>query len=302
MATGGVNFNQICPGCGSSKVSNIFSSNQTQNSGSETTSSQYDSYLMSNAPVKIFPTNNYSTVIGDYSINNFSNGTDTLLCLLTPSGFGTTGPLTSSQVDGNNKILQCEVIFGVKYQTSVKGVVNAGFQILESADFNTAQDYEIAYLGSPDGAGNYNLLELGTNGSFATVSFYKVDNNNYNIDFSSKYLKISTNGVNLNAASSRCQCVLDDVNFDSLNSRFNGSINFNQECGSCEAYNSSNQKVSCADSNQNIVDPVPSQTQIENQTILKEEEEKYTSIFFIILSIMVATLILYFILSLIGKI
>lgn len=303
--SGAINFNQLCPGCGKSNVTRTFSSSNAQVTTSST--NNLVGYLLTNPYNTVFPTELYSSGYGKgYSASNFKNSSNSvyiLQCFLTPSNI-TSDFITDEEVKKNN-YPTAQVIFGTIYGTDVIGVVNAGFEIESTITYDTSFN-RVVY--SAEGTEtnsviNYPKLVLEDGGEYASgLLFKKVTTEQYSDSVVSKYSnKFSIFGENSQVSLDTCTCVMDNLNLDSVNSIFRGSINFNQECGKSKCYNSSNQLVSCAGTNVNISTTEDTVQQIENQTILYQEEEKYTSIFFVILSIMIASLILYFILSGINR-
>ena len=88
---------------------------------------------------------------------------------------------------------------------------------------------------------------------------------------------------------------MDGVNLQSVNSQINGSINFTQECGKSKCYAPDGSVISCAGNNGNPP-PVPTIEDIEIETAIGLEEEKYNKIFYILSCFMVLLLflIIYF--------
>ena len=92
---------------------------------------------------------------------------------------------------------------------------------------------------------------------------------------------------------------MENFNLSILNSKFNGKINFAQECGQSTCIEDG-KTVSCANEDQNPQE-VRTLEYIQTITAQKEAQEEYSLTFNILISLAVFILILYFVYILIHK-
>ena len=117
-----------------------------------------------------------------------------------------------------------------------------------------------------------------------------------NVDFFSETKYSSFEGV---VDASVCSCTMENFNLSILNSKFNGKINFAQECGQSTCIEDG-KTVSCANEDQNPQE-VRTLEYIQTITAQKEAQEEYSLTFNILISLAVFILILYFVYILIHK-
>ena len=365
--SGGVNFTQICPGCGKNSVNRVYTRNggssDSNPDGTPTTGSQnIYSFALSKSQSTTFLANYYNNVYGGYfSKRNFNsnNGQLFLKCLYFPEaltnknirehllvkinnvlnpGDSPVFPISPGISGGDEKYIlgqvkstkttlkdylddkygfhDVEVIFGLLSQSNCIGYVNAGFKV-KADDSTTLTRYENLYktgfapiflsnqITLKSGYLGYPALELdlsqicsktGALGVSSNGGFKKISNTLYTESIVSETTsKFSTGKENGKVKSNTCTCIMDGVNLSSVNSQVNGSINFTQECGKSKCYAPDGSVISCADNNRDPP-PVPTIEDVEIETAIQLEEEKYNNVFYILSCFMVLLLflIIYF--------
>ena len=324
---GGVNFNQICSGCGKSNVNRNFK--RTSKNKDSTSSNSYDAYTLSQPSQSVFLTKYYTTVYGGgYSRTNFTDSKLFLNVLYLPEnsttelGWSSSMPLNlpvinktkyDSYIKKNGiPISSIEALFGIKDKTDCIGVVNVGFKILKTIALPSGflnQKCLILYSSELVDIGNgdqgYKPLIFDSSQQCQNVSggsvtilnsevtFKKVTNSVFNETIVSEtQSKFSSGKANSEVTSNTCTCIMQDYNLTTINTVVDGSINFTQECGKSKCYDSNGNLISCASTSQN---PFTHDTvqEIERKTALKQEEEKYSMIFYILFGFCIFLIVLW---------
>ena len=189
------------------------------------------------------------------------------------------------------------VLFGLRNKTDCIGFVNAGFtanpaNIRVSSSVLKSDAYYPVYFSNLDSNSNtyksliYDPKQTCVGSIFSNfqsnAGFVKVSEKVYNETIVSETdNKFSSGQVDGKVTSNTCNCTLSGVNLTTINSRINGSINFTEECGKADCINSKGEPISCASTSN---DPLTHDTieNVEIQTAALEEEEKYSSIFYIL--------------------
>jgi len=328
---GGVNFNQICSGCGKNNVNRKF----TASSGDKKSGESYTSngYALTNPAKHIFLTQYYASPYGGgYSRKNFSGNKLVLNVLYTPSYTAeqiknlkakppwetninmtsTLAPIDQTTYDNwkksnNIPITSLQGLFGIKDKKNCIGVVNAGFKISKSTNmppnFLTQKcvilySSELVDIGS--GKKGYNPLiydptqQCGTiTTENSEVTFQEVTNKIFNETIVSETEnKFNSGKGNSQVTSDTCTCIMQDYTLKTINTVVDGSVNFTQECGKSKCYDFAGNLVSCASTSDN---PSTYDTveEIERKTVIELEEEKYSMIFYILFGFCIFLIILW---------
>ena len=94
---------------------------------------------------------------------------------------------------------------------------------------------------------------------------------------------------------------MDNFTLTALNSRFEGSINFTQECGRSKCFDENGKVISCADTPGEEPEELKTLEYIETVTAEQEAAEEYSYAFIILISIIGFLFLLYFVYILIHK-
>ena len=330
--SGGINFNQICPGCGKNNINRTFTKT-SRNNNPNSVNAKIDSFTMTNPVRPILLTQYFNNAYGGkYARSNFTNDQLILEVLYTPDDFLSLSGIDLSKFPNDitplstgtnpnfkngvinyleNKygVSTVTVIFGLINKTNCIGIINAGFQKdinkLTSAQIANIQrnNFNVLYFATADSNGVFQPLAFDTsqtcpgsdNAEYSTgQTFFQVPNKNFNENLVSKTSnKFSSASANSEVTSNTCTCIMDGINLSGANLVVNGSVNFNSECGKSVCYDPSGKLISCAASSTNN-DPFTHNTveQIEIETAMLEEKEKYSTVFYILASFLVLIFIL----------
>jgi hypothetical protein len=346
--TGGVNFNQICPGCGKNSIDRKFTRNSRTATNRNTNTVNLYSFRLTNPKSKAFLTNYYTSIYNSfYARQNFKNNQLYLKVLYIPDDFLNTPGVTDilaikntpnttvyapykninndienqlkakftdwttgdikSYLTQRYKISEVTMIFSLLEKTNCIGYADGGFRVrfentsvLQKYSKIYSQDFLPLYFSDFDSkTSSYAPLLLDTSQQCTDIDitkakpgFTQVTSDLYNETIVSETSnKFSTGSADSKVKSNTCTCIMNGVNLTTVNSRINGSINFTQECGKSECYAPDGSLISCAATNNNPIshDSIES---IEIKTAIELEEEKYSTVFYILSAIMVLILIL----------
>lgn len=193
--TGGVNFNQICPGCGKNNINRTFT--KSSYGSCITSSSGISAFALSNSFSRNFLTNYYDSVYnGGYSLSNFPKNNLTLEVLylpqsiitkhnllnLSPISLKPITPAIVKSITGSSsedlktylqktyKVSEVTVVFGLLKKSNCIGYVNAGFTITKKSGDTIpvsalkSNVFFPGYLPDPDSkTGNYIPLTFAMN-------------------------------------------------------------------------------------------------------------------------------------------
>ena len=321
--SGGVNFTQLCSGCGKINVNRTYT--KQRGGDDETGSGNIDSFVLKNPQKPVFLTNYYGQVYdGYYSRENFPNNNLFLEVLYLPESFlikyssilktkdsyiDITPPIITQldlgttlekYLETNYGVFSVTVVFGLQNKTNCIGYINAGFKNNTAEKFKTTLGKDGAwrplYLSTPDSDGTYKALKFQDqackNPDTSRPGFYKVSNNVYNETIVSETSNSFSSGqVDGKVTANTCTCIMSGYNLESANAKINGSINFLEECGRSKCYDKNRNIISCASGSKNPA-AIPPVEKIEMETAIAEEEEKYSTVFYILSSFLVLIFIL----------
>lgn len=292
---GGINFNNICSGCGNSNISRSFKQTSTTQ---QTTSRESEvKYTLTNPPQQIVSNGDYDSAYGqNYDSSQMSKGLTIQTAFLTLEDYINDRSKTYTEINGEP--LPLIVQFGFVSVYNYLGVV--GIETISSISNSSLianKPIVVAhYYKGGDQISNLKPLTLtGPNSSVAGTTVNMTLTQIPAQVFSAESVSQTTNTFNYGSAqsivsTSTCSCIMDGYNIQAANSIVTGSANFTNSCGQSKCLNIDGKQVSCSDTKVQPR-PIDSVTEIEIKTARTQTEEKYSTIFYILISIVLFIII-----------
>lgn len=291
---GGINFNNICSGCGNSNISRSFK--QSSTTTQSTTDASEFKYTLNNVPAQVVPNGDYFSSYGNnYDPTQLPQSLAVQVPFLTLTDYNKDKTKLFTPVNGQP--LSMIVQFGFVSVYGYLGVV--GIETVSTKNPSPAIAGTPIVVASYYNGGNspsgITKLKLQTNGSYAGENGQMTLNQVSSQDFSAESVSKTTQTFNYGEAqslvsTSTCSCIMDGINLQAANSVVTGSANFTNSCGQSKCLNIDGKQVSCSDTKVQPR-PIDSVTEIEMKTARTQTEEKYSTIFYILISIVLFIII-----------
>ena len=264
---GEINFNQICGSCGQSNVKQYY------DFGNITTNENIDTNF-SISPPNQNPLGQYIEVYGkgfDITKNNQES-------LLIPDS-----EFSETKTFDTDKYFKCIL----QYATTVSetnpetGVVS--IIVLSSQDgvtpptpLDTKNNY---IVGISAENGKTKLYDTQIGGEPAKVTLIKSSIKGSTIV---SHNSTTYGQAGYNASVNTCNCITSGISLKVLNSQISGSINFEQQCGSTQCYDSNNNPIPCSSTEENY-SAINTIENIQEEVINELKRDRFYSMFFIVI-------------------
>jgi hypothetical protein len=294
----GINFNNICSGCGNSNISRSFK--QVSGESDSTTSTTEVKYTLNNVPTQVIPNGDYFSVYGqNYDLSQFTSGAEDFtrqVPFLTLDDYNNNKSYTT--IDGeDNGIVTLIVQFNFISLYNYIGVTAVETISSKKNNSELTKPFVVAYYfdggNSPENIKKLNVTQ--PNGFFAGTNANMTLSQVSSRDFSAETVSRTTQTYNYGSATSSvttstCSCIMDGINLQSADSLVKGSANFTNSCGQSKCVNTDGEQVSCSET-KSRPQPIDTVTDIEIKTARTQTEEKYSTIFYILISIVLFIII-----------
>ena len=283
--TGSINFNQICPSCGSSTVKSRYE--EKENKTSSTNDNTYA--LFGIVPPERDKNGDYSSVYGDGYDDKDPNLPP---CYIIPSGdydnFKNNSNLSKTDLDPypQANIFIAKDSDGKIGIYSVSTIVPSGEKTERDKIKNGDEVVLNYYL---DSNGNPKKF-VDKDDNAAKTEIIKSSSN----VIEQKSTSETTNrysGASNSVSDNTCSCISAGDNLLALNEKIAGSVNFNSQCGSTECYDDDGNQIPCSSSS-NIINFLPTISDLQEESEAYFQQEKYSRIFIILLGLAIILFIM----------